>query len=87
MSFDLEVYNPEGAPRPEIDPIIAASFADNTGWERVITSKEPKEKKPWIKVVKDERELIEEIVSTYHERDPDVVVTYNGDQFDFPYIE
>ncbi|MFC1454897.1 DNA polymerase domain-containing protein [Candidatus Undinarchaeota archaeon] len=87
MSFDTEMRNPEGMPRPEIDPIIAVSFADNTGWEKVITWKEPKEKKDWVHVVKDEKELFEETVKTFKERDPDVIVTYNGDQFDFPYVE
>ena len=87
LSFDLETYNPEQVPKPERDPIIAASFADSTGWKRVLTWKEPKNKPAWVSVVKDEKELLEKIVETIQKRDPDILVTYNGDQFDFPYLQ
>lgn len=86
MSFDIETYNPEQVPRPERDPIIAASFADSSGWKKVFTWKEPKTKPSWVTVVKDEKGLLERIVEVIQKRNPDVLVTYNGDQFDFPYL-
>ena len=87
MSFDIEVHNPEIRPRPEKDPIIAASFSSSDGFRKVITWKDPGKKHDWLEIVGDEKALIEKIVSTIQEQDPHVLVTYNGDNFDFPYLD
>jgi len=85
LSFDIEVYNPEGAPRVEIDPVIMASFADLTGWAKVISTKECN--RDFVETVKDERELLQKIVQIIKEKDADILVTYNGDAFDFDYLK
>jgi len=86
MSFDTEVYNPEIRPRPDQDPIIATSFTGSDGFKKVITWKDPGTSHKWLEIVKDEKELIERIVKTFQEQDPHIIVTYNGDNFDFPYL-
>ena len=86
MSLDTEVYNPEIKPRPDRDPIIAASFSDSSGFRRVITWKDPGTSHEWLEIVKDEKELLGRIVKTVQDQDPHIVVTYNGDNFDFPYL-
>jgi len=86
MSFDIEVYNPAGSPRPDKDPIIMVSLADNRGLKKVITWKDFKTGQDFVEVVKDEKELLERFVEMVKERDADILMGYNTDLFDFPYI-
>jgi DNA polymerase I len=86
MSFDIEVYNPAGSPRPDKDPIIMVSLADNRGLRRVITWKDFKTGQDFVEIVKDEKELLERFVEIVRERDADILMGYNTDLFDFPYI-
>ena len=41
----------------------------------------------WVEVVKDEKELLERFVEIINQVEPDVLVSYNGDSFDFPVIQ
>ena len=86
LSFDIEVYNPAGSPRPDKDPIIMISLADNRGLKKVITWKNFKTGQDFVEVVKDEKELLERFVEMVKERDADIIMGYNTDLFDFPYI-
>lgn len=69
LAFDLEVVD---------NKIVMASFAGHN-FTRVVTWKKAKD----AFVVKDEKELIEEFVSTVKDYDPDIIVGYNSDMFDF----
>ncbi|NPA62917.1 MAG: DNA polymerase [Methanococci archaeon] len=82
VSFDMEVYNRDTEPDPEKDPILMASFWDDNGG-KVITYKHFDH--PNIEVVNSEKELIKKIVEML--RQYDVIFTYNGDNFDFPYLK
>ncbi len=86
MSFDIEVYNPVGAPRQEKDPILMISLADNKGFRKVITWKDFKTGLDYVEVVSGEREMLERFVELVGERDVDILLGYNTDLFDFPYI-
>jgi DNA polymerase I len=86
MSFDIEVYNPTGTPRPDKDPIILISLADNRGLRKVLTWKDFNLKLDFVEVVKSEREMLERFVELIKERDVDVLLGYNTDLFDFPYM-
>jgi DNA polymerase I len=86
LSFDIEVYNPAGSPRPDKDPIIMVSLADNRGLKRVITWKDFETGHDFVEVVKDEKELLERFVGMVRKCDPDIMMGYNTDLFDFPYI-
>ncbi|MFH0832200.1 MAG: DNA-directed DNA polymerase [Candidatus Aenigmatarchaeota archaeon] len=61
LAFDIETVD---------DRIVMISIADNTGFEKVITSK-------------DEKSILEEFEETILKTDPHIIVTYNGDKFDF----
>jgi DNA polymerase I len=87
MSFDIEVYNPTGAPRPEKDPILMISLADNRGFRKLITWKDFGAGLDYVEVVKDERSTIERFVELVKERDVDILMGYNTDLFDFPYLQ
>ncbi len=69
LAFDLEVVD---------NKIVMASFAGH-GLRKVITYKHAKN----ADVVKDEKALIEEFIKIIRDYDPDIIVGYNSDQFDF----
>lgn len=86
MSFDIEVYNPTGATRSEKDPILMISLADNRGLKKVITWKDFKAGLDYVEIVANEREMLERFVELVKEREIDILLGYNTDLFDFPYI-
>lgn len=69
MAFDIEVVDGK---------IIMISLA-GSGFRKVITYKKAKN----AFVVKNEKELLEEFVETVNKHDPDIIVGYNSDGFDF----
>ena len=79
MQLDIETFCPEGYefpnPNRETDRIIVISFSDNTGWEKVISGKDMSEK-----------EMLEELVRTVQERDPDIIEGHNIFNYDLDYI-
>jgi DNA polymerase I len=85
MSFDIEVYNPTGSPRPDKDPILMISLADNRGFRRVITWRDLG-KLDYVEVLGSEREMIKRFVELVEEREIDILLGYNTDLFDFPYM-
>ena len=79
MQLDIETFCPEGYefpnPNREEDRIIVISFSDNTGWEKVISGRDMSEK-----------EMLEELVRTVQERDPDIIEGHNIFNYDLDYI-
>ncbi len=76
MAFDIEVYNPRGAPRPEVDPVIIISIMTSDGRIEQITAGDDK----------NDREVILKFVKFVKEYDPDIIVGYNSNRFDWPYL-
>lgn len=74
LAFDIEVYNKSGTPRPERDPIISIALAS----EGSVVSKLSQDKNDKDLIVWFKKEMLE--------RDPDVVVGYNSNSFDWPYL-
>jgi DNA polymerase I len=85
LAFDIEVYNPAGAPRVEVDPIIMISLSDTGGFRKVLTWKKAAGL-DFVEEVRGEREMLSRFVELIKERDPDLLVGYNTDLFDFPYL-
>jgi len=74
LAFDIEVYNKEGTPRVERDPIISiALVSDDFSEVRIANNK-------------DDRELIRFFKKAMIEYDPDLVYGYNCNRFDWPYL-
>ncbi len=75
MAFDIEAYNPQGSPNPARDPVIIIGAAFNDGERVQLTAKGH-----------DDRELISQFVELVHRKDPDIIVGYNQNSFDWPYL-
>ena len=88
LSFDLEVRNPHGMPNSDEDEIIMIGVASNFGVNQVISTKTNSEGRgDFVNQVSSEREMIQEFVRIIKENNVDIIVGYNSDNFDFPYIK
>ncbi|GBE17769.1 DNA polymerase II [archaeon BMS3Abin16] len=85
MAFDIEVYNPKGAPRVSVDPVIMLSYAASTGRRGLLTYKDA-EAPDYVTVVEDEKTVLRRFCEIVEEEGIDILVGYNSDQFDIPYI-
>src|SRR3989344_2723962 len=85
VAFDLETYSPGRFSDPEKDPIISISIVTPEGSEALVWKIKPgKEKASYFET---EKEMVQAFINRMKELKPDMVVTYNGDLFDFPYIK
>jgi DNA polymerase, archaea type len=84
LSFDIEACNPKGMPQENVDPIIMISLSSNQGLSKVFSTKSSSF--DFVEVLKSEEELLKKFVETVKSEDPDLIIGYNSDVFDFPYI-
>jgi len=84
LSLDIEVYNPKGMPRPELDHIIMISLSSNKGLRMVLSTAESS--LDFVETVESEEELLKRFVDVVESQNPDLLIGYNSDNFDFPYI-
>ncbi|MFA5303979.1 MAG: DNA-directed DNA polymerase [Candidatus Nanoarchaeia archaeon] len=84
LCFDIETYNPDSLSDPKKDPIVMISYAITNGKKGVITYKECKLKD--CIVVRDEKEMIETFLKIILQNNLAFMASYNGDNFDLPYI-
>ena len=88
LSFDLEVRNPHGMPNSEEDEIIMIGVASNFGINQVISTKTNSQNRDnFVNQVSSEREMIQEFVNIIKDNNIDIIVGYNSDNFDFPYLK
>lgn len=88
LSFDLEVRNPHGMPNSNEDEIIMIGLCSNFGIKKVISTKNKnKGDNSFIEQVSSEKEMIERFVEIIKENNIDIIVGYNSDNFDFPYLK
>ena len=74
LAFDIEVYNKYGSPNPRRDPIIIIGVWTKEGGKQFIADKN------------DDLKVIREFVNFVQEYDPDIIVGYNSNNFDWPYL-
>ncbi|HLD58362.1 MAG TPA: DNA-directed DNA polymerase [archaeon] len=84
-AIDIETYSPERFSNPQKDPILMISYADEKTGTVFSTKKQLCKSKNCI-VSETEKEMIERFVSFLQEKQLDIIVSYNGDNFDFPYF-
>ena len=80
LAFDIETIEQNNK-----EEIIMISFATNTDFKKVITTW--KGKAEYTEVVDNEKTLLEKFIQIINEQDPDFIVTFNGDGFDFPKLK
>ena len=81
VAFDIETYNPRGMPEAEQDAIVMVSAHDGKKgavytWKKIGL--------PFVKSYKNEGEMLANFIEGVS---ADVVYTYNGDNFDLPYVK
>jgi len=74
LAFDIEVYNKYGSPNPRRDPIIIIGIWTKEGSKQFLADKN------------DDLKVLREFVSFVQEYDPDIIVGYNTNNFDWPYL-
>ncbi len=84
ISIDLETHTVQNKIDMKKDPIIMISWANDK--DAGVISYEHKFKEKYVKSYKDEKEAIEKLTELIRSEKPDVICTYNGDQFDLPYL-
>lgn len=83
-SLDIETHNPKGQPVMERDPILMISYYDDQ--KRLFThTKEFSIEN--VDSFENEKQMLEEFHKFILYDNPDIICTYNGDQFDLPYLE
>lgn len=87
LSFDLEVRNPRGMPNAEEDEIIMIGVSSNFGVKKVISTKNKSVENDFVEQVDSEKEMIETFVRLIKDNNVDIIVGYNSDNFDFPYLK
>ncbi len=80
LAFDIEVYSKRGSPIAERDPVIVIAVKTDRE-ERVFTATEKGPERY------DDREAIAEFVDYVRKYDPDIIVGYNSNHFDWPYLQ
>ena len=75
VAMDIEVYTEHGSPKPQRDPIIVIGVATERGEVYQFTSEEFSDKS-----------TIQEFIDYVLNYDPDIVLGYNSNNFDWPYL-
>ncbi|HLC55213.1 MAG TPA: DNA-directed DNA polymerase [Candidatus Nanoarchaeia archaeon] len=85
IAFDIEVYNPNVAPREQEDQICLLALYGKD-FQKVIACRDVAHAFKYVDIVKDEKELITSFLAYVKEIQPDYLVGYFSDGFDFPYM-
>ncbi|OKY78207.1 MAG: DNA polymerase PolB3 [Candidatus Methanohalarchaeum thermophilum] len=76
LAFDCEMYNEGGRPNSSNHPIVIIGYITDKG----------KDVECLVSEDKSDKELIKKFVKKLKKLDPDVLLTFNGDDFDWPYL-
>jgi len=92
MSIDIEVVSGEGGlPEPQEDPIILISMyfypAFNGRNSMVLAAKKIRNPDDDVFGFLSEKEMLKEFINIIDRFDPDIILGYNINNFDLPYIE
>ncbi len=79
LAFDIETVKEK-----DEEKIIMISLASNNNFKKVITSHSLEKPLDSVISVSNEKEIIEKFVEITKNEDPDFIISYNGDSFDFP---
>lgn len=83
LAFDIETYNPSGTSNSKKDPVIMISYSIKNE-SKVLTYKDIN--KEFVLRYKNEQDMIEGFCEILEKKDVDILLGYNINQFDFPYL-
>jgi len=75
LAFSTISYSPQGAPKPEKNPVIIISVCTNVGDEKQFMAKDS-----------DDKPVIESFVKYLRDFDPDILAGYGTNRQDWPYL-
>jgi len=75
LAFDIEVYSKMSSPNPSRDPVVVIGVMNDNGELKQFTAKDY-----------DDKEVITNFVEYVKQYDPDIIVGYNSNGFDWPYL-
>jgi DNA polymerase I len=92
MAFDIECLPDHGEmPRPEFSPIILISLAFQPEYrghrDLVLVGKKVDCRREDIQICEDEKDLCYAFTSIIRDFNPDIIVGYNSNDFDFNYLD
>ncbi len=92
LSFDIETYFTGGSePNPKKEPIILISMSFFPSYKNrntlVLAARKIKKYDDDIVSFNSEKEMLEEFVKIIDQFDPDIILGYNTNNFDLPYID
>ena len=85
-AFDIETLSPGRFSNPEKDPVLMISLFKGDKGILLTTNKKLKGSKG-VEVFADEKKMIQGFTDFLEKEKVDVLVTYNGDNFDLPYLK
>lgn len=83
LTIDIETYG--FSFRKHKEPILAVALSSDN-FKKVITWKKFEDPQNYVEIVKDEAELLIKLKDTINRFEPDFIVGYFSDDFDFPYL-
>jgi len=89
LSLDIEISTLGGIPDSQRDPIIMISLAylpAQGGKNTLVLVSKPMKKQEGIQSFKNEEEMMKGFLEMIEKYDPDILVGYNVNNFDLPYI-
>ncbi|MEM0198798.1 MAG: DNA polymerase II [Desulfurococcaceae archaeon] len=75
LAFDIEVYTEHGSPKPARDPVIVIGVTTDKKQVMQFTADEFNDEK-----------ALREFVNYVNSYDPDIILGYNSNKFDWPYL-
>ncbi len=84
LAFDIETYNPGIKSDPRRDPCLMVSYA--TPEKSGVISYGKKFSHGFVEIVANEKAMLERFCEIVRENHVDVITTYNGDEFDLPFL-
>jgi DNA polymerase I/DNA polymerase-2 len=77
LAFDIEVVEEDGKQKVVMISLYAKNF------KKVLTYKHDEAYPNWVEVVADEKELLQKFVEEVKAYDPDIIIGFNSDLYDF----
>ena len=90
LSLDIEVRCEEGLPDPKKDQIILISLVFHppfNGKEAIVLAARKMRYRDWIYSFSSEKEMLEEFLRIIERYDPDIILGYNINNFDLPFLD